>query len=230
MESPRVSVRPAGNRGLPSADPDEGELLSRLRAGEDAAYETLLRLHTARMLAVARRFLASEDDAREAVQEAFVSAFRAIDRFQGDARLSTWLHRIVVNASLMKLRTRRRKPEESIEGLLPSFREDGHLADPSTGWREGADALIERDETKTLVRAAIERLPESYRTVLLLRDIEEYDTEEAALALGLTKAAVKTRLHRARQALRELLDPHFKKASRDDASEPGGDDEREEST
>ncbi len=89
MESPRASVRPGRTAARPPADPDEAELLSRLQAWEDAAYETLLRLHTARMLAVARRFLASEDDAREAVQEAFVSAFRAIDRFQGDARLST---------------------------------------------------------------------------------------------------------------------------------------------
>ena len=230
MESPRVSVDRAEAAAPPPADPDEALLLSRLRAGEDAAYETLLRLHTARMLAVARRFLASEDEAREAVQEAFISAFRAIDRFQGDARLSTWLHRIVVNASLMKLRTRRRKPEESIEELLPSFREDGHLAEQSMGWREAADVLIERDETKTLVRSAIDRLPESYRTVLLLRDIEEYDTEEAALALGLTKAAVKTRLHRARQALRQLLDPHFKKPLRVEASATEGDAGREEST
>jgi RNA polymerase sigma-70 factor (ECF subfamily) len=230
MESPRASVRLGRTGARPSADPDEAKLLSRLRAGEDAAYETLLRLHTPRMLAVARRFLASEDDAREAVQEAFVSAFRAIDRFQGDARLSTWLHRIVVNASLMKLRTRRRKPEESIEELLPSFREDGHLAEQSTGWREGADALIERDETKTLVRDAIERLPEAYRTVLLLRDIEEYDTEETALELDLTKAAVKTRLHRARQALRQLLDPHFKRPPGVEAAATEGDDGREEST
>ena len=208
MESSEASV-PASSDS--QEDPQEEKLLARLRAGEDAAYEILLRLHTGRMLAVARRFLSSEEDARDAVQEAFVSAFRAIDRFEGEARLSTWLHRIVVNACLMKLRTRRRKPEESIEDLLPRFRENGHLADLPTGWREGADALLERDETKSLVRAAIERLPEGYRTVLLLRDIEEYDTEQAALALGLSRAAVKTRLHRARQALRQLLDPHFKR-------------------
>ncbi len=205
---------PASNRGA-AGDPQEQQLLERLRAGEDAAYETLLRLHSGRMLAVARRFLSSEEDAHEAVQEAFVSAFRAIDRFEGGARLSTWLHRIVVNACLMKLRTRRRKPEESIEDLLPRFQENGHLAGMSTGWREGAESLLERDETRSLVRGAIDRLPEAYRTVLLLRDIEEYDTEQAAEALGLSRAAVKTRLHRARQALRQLLDPHFKRTHED---------------
>jgi RNA polymerase sigma-70 factor (ECF subfamily) len=116
----------------------------------------------------------------------------------------------------MKLRTRRRKPEESIDDLLPRFAENGHLDVPATGW-EGADTLIERGETRLLVRESIDRLPDAYRTVLLLRDIEEFDTEQTAEALGLSKAAVKTRLHRARQALRQLLDPHF--------SRPGDDSE-----
>ncbi len=172
------------------------------------------------MLAVARRFMGSEEDARDAVQEAFVSAFKAMDRFEGDSRISTWLHRIVVNACLMKLRTRRRKPEESIEDLLPKFAEGGHLEVSATSW-EGADALIEREQTRELVRGAIARLPESYRTVLMLRDIEEFDTEQTAQALGLTKAAVKTRLHRARQALRQVLDEHFQHASQE------GDEDRE---
>jgi RNA polymerase sigma-70 factor (ECF subfamily) len=191
--------------------PEEEGLLAALRDGDEAAYETLVRTQSGRMLAVARRFMANEDDAREAVQEAFVSAFRAMDRFEGDARLSTWLHRIVVNACLMKLRTRRRKPEESIDELLPSFADNGHLQVSGAGW-DGADRLIERGETRSLVRGAIERLPDAYRTVLLLRDIEEFDTEQTAEALGLSKAAVKTRLHRARQALRQLLDEHFSRS------------------
>lgn len=209
MES-TLETRRAASPGT-QQEPGELLLLARLRAGDDTAYEELLRAHSARLLAVARRFMASEDDAREAVQEAFVSAFKAIDRFEGDARLSTWLHRIVVNACLMKLRTRRRKPEESIEDLLPSFRGNGHL--DLRGWRDGADALMERDEVKGIVRDAIQSLPDGYRTVLLLRDIEEFDTEQTAEALGLTRAAVKTRLHRARQALRQLLDPHFRLGS-----------------
>jgi RNA polymerase sigma-70 factor (ECF subfamily) len=215
MESPDVNR--AAARMAAAADPDEASLLAGLRAGEDAAYERLLRAYSGRMLAVARRFMGSEDDAREAVQEAFVSAFKAMDRFEGDSRLSTWLHRIVVNACLMKLRTRRRKPEESIDDLLPRFAESGHLDVPGAGW-EGADTLIERGETRILVREAIERLPDAYRTVLLLRDIEDFDTEQTAEALGLSKAAVKTRLHRARQALRQLLDSHFSHPG-DDSSE-----------
>lgn len=213
MESPELSSAQAAHAAPP--DLDEAALLAGLRAGEDSAYEALLRTYSGRMLAVARRFLASEDDAREAVHEAFVSAFKAMDRFEGDSKISTWLHRIVVNACLMKLRTRRRKPEESIDDLLPRFGQNGHLTAPASGWL-GADALIEREETRTLVRDAITRLPEAYRTVLLLRDIEEFDTEQTAEALGLTKAAVKTRLHRARQALRQLLDEHFSRTGGED--------------
>ena len=219
MESPHVN--PVSRSATPASEPDETALLAGLRAGDEAAYETLLRTYSGRMLAVARRFMGSEEDAREAVQEAFVSAFRAMDRFEGDSRISTWLHRIVVNACLMKLRTRRRKPEESIDELLPKFAENGHLELSSAGW-DGADRLIERNETRALVRQAIERLPEAYRTVLLLRDIEEFDTEQTAEALGLTRAAVKTRLHRARQALRQLLDVEFSKQGGGDREESAG--------
>jgi RNA polymerase sigma-70 factor (ECF subfamily) len=172
-----------------------------------------MRAYGGRMLAVARRMLRSEEDARDAVQDAFLSAFRALESFQGDARLSTWLHRIVVNACLMKLRTRRRKPEESIEDLLPGFLEDGHQASPATPWRDDVDALVDRERTRELVRTCIDRLPETHRTILLLRDVEDRDTDETAALLGLSPSAVKTRLHRARQALRTLLDPHFRKGA-----------------
>jgi RNA polymerase sigma-70 factor (ECF subfamily) len=194
----------------PEAAASEAELLRGLKAGEDAAFERLVRLYSGRMLAVARRFLPNEEDASDAVQDAFLSAFRAIDRFQGEARLSTWLHRIVVNACLMKLRTRRRRPEGKIEDLLPGFLEDGHFERPAAPWQERADVLLESAENQKLVREAIALLPENYRTVLLLRDIEGFDTQQTAEELGMTTAAVKTRLHRARQALRTLLDSHFR--------------------
>ncbi len=166
------------------------------------------------MLAVARRLLRDEDDARDAVQEAFLAAFRSISQFEGSARLSTWLHRIVVNAALMKLRSRQRKPEEAIEDLLPSFLEDGHRVDHhAPGWPEPVDVLLQRKEVCSLVRRSIDRLPSSYRTVLLCRDIEGLDTGEAAALLGISENAVKIRLHRARQALRTLLDPHLRGAA-----------------
>jgi RNA polymerase sigma-70 factor (ECF subfamily) len=194
--------------------PDETRLIAALRAGDQAAFAALVRTHGGRLLAVAKRLLRDEDDARDALQDAFLSAFRAIDGFQEGARLSTWLHRIVVNAALMKLRARKRRPEDPIEELLPRFLEDGHrnIADnPDSPWAVPAETLLQRAEARALVRDAIDRLPEGYRTVLLLRDIEDLSTEEAARLLQTTPNAVKVRLHRARQALRTLLDSHFRK-------------------
>jgi RNA polymerase sigma-70 factor (ECF subfamily) len=211
---PGVPVAPAsGAHTRAPRDAREAAFLARLRAGEEGAFEELVRGYGPRLLAAAKRLLPSDEDARDAVQDAFLSAFRSLDRFAGDALLSTWLHRIVVNASLMKLRSRRRKPEASIEELLPKFLEDGHQADPAVKWKRGEDTPLEREETRALVRKSIDALPESYRTVLVLRDIEELDTEETAALLGLTVNAVKTRLHRARQALRQLLDPHLRSGS-----------------
>jgi len=194
----------------PRREDDEAALLIRLRAGDEVAFAQLVRARTSRMLMVARRILGNEEDARDAVQEAFLSVFRSIDGFAEGARLSTWLHRIVVNAALMKLRSRRRRPEESIDDLLPQFAEDGHHAQSVSPWKDTAEVALQRHETRALVRKCIDRLPEIYRTVLLLRDIEELDTEEAAQLLRISANAVKIRLHRARQALRTLLDPHFR--------------------
>jgi RNA polymerase sigma-70 factor (ECF subfamily) len=197
MDSPRADLA------------DETALVARLRAGDGAAFEQLLREHGGRLLTVARRFLRNEEDARDAVQDAFVAVFRAIHGFDGKARLGTWLHRIVINASLQKLRAQQRRPEQLIDGFLPAFLEDGHRANPGPRWSESAAQALERRETRALVRACIDRLPEAYRTVLLLRDIDEVGTEETASLLGINVGAVKTRLHRARQALRTLLDQHM---------------------
>jgi RNA polymerase sigma-70 factor (ECF subfamily) len=181
-------------------------LVSRLQRGDEAAFEELVRSHAGRLLSVARRFLGSSEDAQDAVQEAFIRAFKAIHTFEERAQLQTWLHRILVNTALMKLRERRRKPEDSIDELLPTFSSDGHQTVEARDW---SDALLERKETAGIVRAAIARLPEPYRVVLMLRDLEECDTAETARILGTTTTVVKVRLHRARQALRTLLDREF---------------------
>ena len=184
---------------------DEQTLLTSLRAGHEWAFETMVRLYGGRLLAVARRFTRNDEDAQDVVQSAYLSAFRALSDFEGACQLSTWLHRIVVNTALMKLRSRRRKPEESIEVLLPAFQEDGHHVEQFSEWSTPADQLMERKETRATVRACIEQLPENYRVVLKLRDIEELPTQEVAAMLAMTPTAVKVRLHRARQALSTLL-------------------------
>lgn len=192
---------------------EEAPLLARLRSGDETAYEKLVREHTGRLLAVARRMLRSEEDARDAVQEAFLHAFRGIEGFDGAARLSTWLHRIVVNACLVRLRTRRRKPEGSIDELLPRFYDDGHRIDPGPAWRAVGPDPAEQRELRERVRDGIDQLPEIYRTALLLADIEGLGTAEAASALGIPPTALKMRVHRGRQALRTLLDPFYAERS-----------------
>lgn len=188
---------------------DQTKLLAALRAGDDAAFETMVREFGGRLLSTTRRLLRQEDDAMDAVQDAFLQAFKSIGSFEGQSQLYTWLHRIAVNCALMKLRTKRRRPEALIEDLLPKFQDDHHRVEPATELDETALARAERAETRATIRDCIEKLPDSYRIVLVLRDIEEMDTTEAARVLGVSEGVVKTRLHRARQALKTLLDPHF---------------------
>jgi RNA polymerase sigma-70 factor (ECF subfamily) len=199
------------NRGTtPKVPAEEMLLVQRLRAGDDEAFATLVRTFSGRFLAVAGRLLGNDEDARDAVQDAFLSCLKAVDKFEGSARLSTWLHRIVLNSALMRLRARRRKRESSIEDLLPRYYEDGHRIDPGRAWRETVHDELARKETRRLVRDKIRLLPDQYRAVLVMRDIEQLDTETAASILGESANVVTVRLHRARQALRTHLDPHFR--------------------
>jgi RNA polymerase sigma-70 factor (ECF subfamily) len=204
MEDMAPSTRP-----LPALD--ESALLARMQAGDEDSFEACVRTHCGQMLVVARRILGNEEDARDAVQDAFLCAFKDIGRFEGRSRLGTWLHRIAVNAALMRRRGKQRHPEWSIESLLPHFGEGEHQLDPPAPWQGTSEMLVQQQETRTLVQSCIDQLPETYRTVLLLRDIEGLDTEETARLLGTSPGVVKTRLHRARQALRTLLDPHYRR-------------------
>ncbi len=160
----------------------------------DAVAQVLTRRRD-RMRAVAHRVCRDLADADDAVQDACVAALRARSGFEARSQASTWVHRIVVNAALMRLRTRRRRAEEPIEAL-PEHEPD---TEPSAEERVGSGEL------RTLVRACIDALPEPHRTVLVLRDLEEHDTAETAARLGVTVNAVKIRLHRARHALRRRL-------------------------
>src|SRR5262249_39343434 len=158
--------------------------------------------YAGRLLAVAKRLLGNDDDAADALQDGFLSAFKAIQTFSGQSRISTWLHRIVVNAALMKLRSRKSRPGVSIESLVPAFLDEGHAAAPAVEWRPSAVEELQARETRDMVQNSIQQLPESHRLVLQLRDIEGLSTEETAAILGIDPNAAKTRLHRARQALR----------------------------
>lgn len=190
--------------------PHELQLVAALQRGCDDAYTTIVRENGRQLLATARRMLGNEEDARDALQEAFVRAFRSVGAFEGKCRLGTWLHRIVVTSCLMKLRSRRSRPECSIEDLTPKFNADGHHVDPPCPWSEEAVRRLQCAESKAILWNAIETLPAGHREVLVLRDIEQLSTETTSQLLGVTTNAVKIRLHRARQALRTLLDRHVK--------------------
>ena len=135
---------------MPARPDTDADLVARLQRGDESAFEAIVRAHSGRLLSVARRFLGNNEDAQDAVQDAFIRAFKAIHTFEARAQLHTWLHRILVNTALMKLRERRRRPTESIDDLLPSYSADGHQTVASRDW---SDAVLERKETAGIVRA-----------------------------------------------------------------------------
>jgi RNA polymerase sigma-70 factor (ECF subfamily) len=172
--------------------------------GFDAAeFEQAICQDAARWRAVARRILRDEDNAADAVQEAYLAALSSRERFRGDSLPSTWMHRIVVNVCLMRLRAERRQSTCSLGSL--SVTED--VAERSGSVSLRPELACQRQETRNHVRRCIDQLPNDHRSILLLRDIQQLGTDETAHTLALSRSAVKTRLHRARQALRALLEP-----------------------
>jgi RNA polymerase sigma-70 factor, ECF subfamily len=184
-------------------------LIQALQRGDPAALEGLMERHAARAYRVAFGITRNSADAEEVVQDAFLALYQKAETFEGRAALSTWLYRVVTNAALMKRRGRRHTAEVSLEEQLPSFREDGSRAgDTSTlvaDWSQNPEAALLSRETQALLQRTIEGLPDPYRAVVLLRDVEGLSNEEVAEIVGESVPAVKSRLHRARLAVREQL-------------------------
>ena len=200
---------PAENTGPLSAgldSPADTATVARLKGGDLQAFEMIVRRYGGRLLTTARRLLGNDHDAQDAVQETFISAFNSIASFRGDARLFTWLHRIVVNAALAQLRRRRRWSEVPIHDLLPRFEANGCWAEGTAPSFGAVETLTDARDTRQAVRRCITQLPDIYRSVLILRDIEELDTSEVGRMLSINVNTVKIRLHRARQALKSLID------------------------
>ena len=210
-QQPIQDVAPIGARravsGRPGVAADDELFLERLRSGEDAAFEQLVRLHAGRLHRIARSLVGNEEDARDCVQQAFLSAFRSIGRFEGRSSLSTWLHRIVTNAALVMLRRDRRNREVPIDSYAPDYDRLGFRVGPTSMTPHSAEELLQREEIRKAVRDAIDSLPERHRTILVIRDIAEFTAAETAEILGVPPSTVKSRVHRARKALRELLWP-----------------------
>lgn len=187
-------------------DSDKG-LLEGLKAGRIESFEQLVRNFSGRLMVTATRILGSSHDAEDTLQEALVSAWKAIGQFDGASSLYTWLHRIVVNACLSRLRAAKAKSEVSLGG-------DGRAVDIAfegipTAWSEPGPSLEKRLAMRRAIERALRLIPEDLRTVLLLRDVEELSSREVAEAMGINDAAVRQRLHRARTAMAEILRPEL---------------------
>ncbi len=194
---------------LPTLDAEE-QLVHSLRSGEDSGFETLVRSYGPQVMAIARRYLQSEADAADCFQDTFVAVFQSIDSYQQRSSLRHWVRGVTINKCLMKMRKRQRRREESIEHMLPLFDERGNrveVANPRQ--KAGIGESLDAEQLQRVVRENIDRLPDDYRLVLLLRDIDGYTTRESASILGIKENAVKTRLHRARSALRYMLEPEM---------------------
>ncbi|MDT8282358.1 MAG: sigma-70 family RNA polymerase sigma factor [Gammaproteobacteria bacterium] len=174
---------------------------------DSAQAEDMVRNNISWMIVVAQRLLTDHALAEDAVQEAFISAFRSYHRFENRSSIKTWLHRITVNAALMKLRKINRNKEQAIDEFLPEFDKYECRIEPLWNQLSSIEDIIESEQTRNQVHAAINKLPDEYRNVLLLRDIECYNTNEVAELLALSENNVKVRLHRARSALKKLIEP-----------------------
>jgi RNA polymerase sigma-70 factor (ECF subfamily) len=194
---------------LPStiAREDESQLVAAAKSGETAAFEELVNRYERKIFRLTMNITRNHEDAEDAMQDAFMKAYSHLGSFQQDSRFYTWLVRIAANEALMRLRKRRPnqfsldEPIEGDEDLMPRELED---------WGPSPEQRYAQEEMHEILGKVIDQLEPDYRVVFVLRDIEELSTEETAAAVGISEAAVKSRLLRARLKLRQKLDRYFR--------------------
>ena len=188
---------------------DESDLVARARGGDKAAIRTIVRQNNRRLFRVARSILKDEWEAEDAVQEAYVRAFRRLADFEGRSRLATWLTRIVVNEALMRLRRRRPEIAEIADLDTVAIEQAVNVVPFPINAQPDPERAMAQTEINAMLEKAIDELPDIYRIVLVARVIEEMSVEETAELYGLKPETVKTRLHRARSLLRQDLEQQF---------------------
>ncbi len=184
---------------------DDRRLVDGLLRGDTDAVEALVDCYGGLIHRVAARMLRDPRDAEEIEQDVLLTVVQKIGTFRGEAAFSSWLYRIIANAAYGRLRVRRERAEVALEPLFPMFDDEGRHVQPVADWSSRLDDPAVAGETRAALSRAIARLPEDYRMVVLLRDVEGMSSQEVADALGLSVAAVKSRLHRARLFLRRHL-------------------------
>ncbi len=190
----------------------EAEIIAAILAGDTQLYHELIHPHERSVYMMALSYMKNEADAEDVAQEAFIKAFRNLSTFRGDAKFSTWLISITLNEARNRLR---RQNVVRMQSLDEPPDEDGAVSPALLrDWREIPSEAVEREEVRTLIKKAVETLPEIYRQVFLLRDVEELDVNETAQTLSISISNVKVRLHRARMMLQKELAPQLKTINR----------------
>lgn len=187
----------------------EGDLVERAKAGDMEAFAELVRRYERRIYRMARQITQNDEDAEDVLQESFLKAFEHLDSFQGQSKFYTWVTRIAVNESLMKLRKRKSDRTVSLDENIETDEEP--IVREIAVWDDTPESKYSQEELRQILDRAIDSLKPIFRTVFILRDVEELSTEETAEVLGLSVAAVKSRLLRARLQLRERLTRVFKR-------------------
>lgn len=197
-----------------TATPDENAvhpdlaLIEKVKAGDLSAFEQLMRQYDRQVFRIALHITQNREDAEDVVQDAFFKAFQKLDQFQGNSKFYTWLVRIAVNESLMRLRKRRAQKTVSMDEDIQT--DEGAIPRDFADWMPNPEQNYSQSELAEILRKTIQGLPPGFRAVFALRDIDGLSTEETAQALGLSVPAVKSRLLRARLQLRERLSRYFR--------------------
>jgi RNA polymerase sigma-70 factor (ECF subfamily) len=201
---------------MKAATANEGALIARILAGETELFHQLIRPYEKLVYVTIFAIVKNQTEAEDGAQETMISAFRNLKSFRGEAKFSTWLVTIAMNEARKRLRKAKVAAEDPLE---EAGEESGGDYTPAvlTDWREVPLAALERKELREKLREAVGMLPEKYREVFVLRDIEELNQEETAAALGINVTLVKVRLHRARMMLQKLLVPYLKSQASFDA-------------
>ena len=187
----------------------EEALVKDFQAGNLDAYDKIVELYQKRIYALSFNLMRNQMDAQDVAQEVLLTLFKKIHTFQGKSTFSSWVYRITLNSSYMKLRSKKKEPKISIDELLPSFNSTGFQQEKIQDWSENTESLLFTNETREIINKAVGLLPEKEKVVFLLRDVEGLSTEKVSEVLDLTIPAVKSRLHRARLFLRKKLSGYF---------------------
>jgi RNA polymerase sigma factor (sigma-70 family) len=193
-----------------SASASEASLIRRIAAGERSQFEHLMRLHNRRLYRIARATLGNHAEAQDAMQEAYLAAYRAIGQFRGDAALATWLSRLVLNECMGRLRRTARR-----QNVIPLVSSNSEINTVANDDSELPDRILGREEMRALLERKLDDVPRSFRVVFILRSVEELSVEETAQCLGIPEATVRSRHFRAKSLLRESLAQEIDLAERD---------------